>query len=172
MITFDLACDQGHRFEGWFRNREDFDTQLAAGLVSCPLCGSHEVEKKLSAVSVHVGRRSAPTLPPRPPRPPGDAATAGGDTGDAGDTPAGVPAAAVPQFPSAPQAKPFFQALSQFIETHFEDVGSRFAEEARKVDSGETEVRNIRGTTTPQEEEELREDGVEFLKVSVPKYDA
>ena len=28
MITYDLACEKGHRFEGWFRNREDFGAQL------------------------------------------------------------------------------------------------------------------------------------------------
>ncbi|MBE0618536.1 MAG: DUF1178 family protein, partial [Proteobacteria bacterium] len=40
MITFDLACGQGHRFEGWFGNAQDYEDQLARGLLECPLCGS------------------------------------------------------------------------------------------------------------------------------------
>ncbi|HSH69132.1 MAG TPA: DUF1178 family protein [Deferrisomatales bacterium] len=163
MITFDLACNQHHRFEGWFRNREDFDAQLAGGLIACPLCGSSRVEKQLSAVSVHVGRRSAPALPP-------PAAPSGNQSGHPAAAPSAT-AASGPRSPGVP-AQPFFQALTQFLETQFEDVGSRFADEARKVESGEAVARNIRGTTTPEEEAELREEGVEFLKVAVPKYDA
>ncbi len=166
MITFDLACNQHHRFEGWFRNREDFDAQLAGGLIACPLCGSSRVEKQLSVVSVHVGRRSAPALPP-------PAAPTGTSGGEPPGRPASPPAvAASAQGSAGLPTKPFFQALTQFLETQFEDVGSRFADEARKVESGKAVARNIRGTTTPEEEAELREEGVEFLKVAVPKYDA
>lgn len=146
MITFDLTCDVGHRFEGWFRDREDFDRQLADGILACPVCGSLRIEKQLTAVAVHVGRRSAPQIAPPTPAPAPD------------------------RSPPGPRA--FFAALSQFIETHFEDVGAKFAEEARKIDSGECEARNIRGTTTAEEEERLQEEGVEFLKVALPKYDA
>lgn len=144
MITFDLSCDRSHRFEGWFRDREDFDRQLAGGLLVCPVCGSARVEKKLSAVAVHVGKRSAPSEAPAPP---------------AAETP-------------RPPPRAFFQAMAEFVEKHFEDVGPKFADEARKIDSGEVEARNIRGTTTAAEEAALREEGVEFLKVALPKYDA
>lgn len=152
MITFDLACHVGHRFEGWFASREAFDDQLAAGLVECPVCGSARVEKRLSAVAVHVGRR----------------------TRAAAQEPAGPPAPSVPAEALAgpPQAVSFFRALAEFVEKNFEDVGPRFADEARKIDRGEVASRNIRGTTTSSEEAELREEGVEFLTVPLPKYDA
>lgn len=153
MITFDLACERNHRFEGWFRNREDFDDQLARGLVACPLCGSTRVTKQLSAVAVHVSRRSAAPLPAPQ--------TAGGPppAPKAGDS-----------APVEPQA--FFKALTDFVEAHFEDVGSGFADEARRIESGESEGRNIRGTTTPAEEEALQDEGINFLKIPLPKYDA
>lgn len=151
MITFDLACEHEHRFEGWFRNLEDFEAQMERGLVACPLCGSSKVSKLLSAVAVHVSRRAV-SPPPAPPAPP-------------------TTAAAVPKT-AGPQAVPFFRALAEVVEKHFEDVGPAFASEARKMEEGEVEARNIRGTTTPEEEEGLREDGIEFLKIPVPKYDA
>ena len=81
----------------------------------------------------------------------------------AGDAPDAALPAPTPGGAGNLPAKPFFQALTRFIETQFEDVGSGFADEARKVDNGEAEARNIRGTTTPEEEAELREEGVEFL---------
>ena len=59
--------------------------------------------------------------------------------------------------------------VESFLRAHFEDVGERFAEEARKLHFGEGEPRNIRGATTPDEERELREEGVPFIKIAVPK---
>ena len=142
MITFDLSCERAHRFEGWFRNRESFEEQLQQGLVQCPVCGSTRIRREPSAVAVHVGRRSAPAPDEKP--------------------------------DSSPEPRPeaLFVALTRFIEKNFEDVGPGFAEEARKIHRGEAPGRNIRGTTTPQEEESLREEGVEFVKLTLPKYDA
>lgn len=158
MITFDLACEKAHRFEGWFGSARDYEDQLQRGLLECPLCGSRQVTKQLSPVAVHVGRRTAPAAP-RPP--------AGAGPG------AGAPAPAAPAAPPGPpRPEAFFRALTQFVEANFEDVGPAFAQEARKIESGETESRNIRGTTTPAEEEVLREEGVEFFTVALPKYDA
>ena len=45
MIVFDLRCGGGHVFEGWFGSSGDYDSQRQRGLVSCPVCGSPEVEK-------------------------------------------------------------------------------------------------------------------------------
>ena len=63
-------------------------------------------------------------------------------------------------------------ALQEFVEQTFEDVGEKFADEARKIQSGEADSRSIRGTTTEADEEALREEGIDFLKIALPKYDA
>lgn len=52
MISFTLRCVQDHEFDGWFRSGEDFDTQKGAGAVTCPHCGSTDVEKALMAPNV------------------------------------------------------------------------------------------------------------------------
>lgn len=57
MIHFSLHCDHDHDFEGWFRNNDDFDVQVGKRLVTCPVCGSHSVEKALMAPSVTTGRQ-------------------------------------------------------------------------------------------------------------------
>ena len=56
MISFTLGCDAGHDFEGWFSSSSDFETQYSRGLVSCPVCGSANVEKSLMAPSVTTSR--------------------------------------------------------------------------------------------------------------------
>ena len=57
MIRFSLACAEEHEFEAWFRNNADYDTQKKRGLVSCPVCGSETVDKRLMAPAVSTGRR-------------------------------------------------------------------------------------------------------------------
>jgi hypothetical protein len=57
MIVFDLTCDKNHQFEGWFGSAEDFTAQANAGDIACPVCGSVEVTRRLSAP--YVNTRSA-----------------------------------------------------------------------------------------------------------------
>lgn len=52
MIRYQLRCDKGHEFEGWFRSAEAFDAQAAGGQVTCGFCGSASVEKALMAPAV------------------------------------------------------------------------------------------------------------------------
>ena len=56
MIRYDLICDGGHDFEGWFSSAADFDRQKEHNLVSCPACGSHAIAKRLMAPSVSTAR--------------------------------------------------------------------------------------------------------------------
>ena len=52
MIAFDLQCENGHAFEGWFKNSAAFDEQQKKGLVSCPICSSVSVSKALSRFGI------------------------------------------------------------------------------------------------------------------------
>jgi len=64
------------------------------------------------------------------------------------------------------------EMLNDFVAKNFDDVGERFAEVALKIHRGEENKRNIRGVTTDKEEETLREEGVEFMKIPAPKFDS
>lgn len=55
MKVFNLCCDHDHVFEGWFASAEEFDRQREIGLLECPLCGSHEVSKAISAARLNFG---------------------------------------------------------------------------------------------------------------------
>jgi len=57
VIRYELSCDNGHGFEGWFASAGDFDRQCERALVSCPACGSTHVAKQLMAPSVATARR-------------------------------------------------------------------------------------------------------------------
>ena len=60
----------------------------------------------------------------------------------------------------------------EYLDKNFADVGDRFAEVALKMHRGEEEKRNIKGTTNRYEEELLREEGVQFIKIPLPKFDS
>ncbi len=64
------------------------------------------------------------------------------------------------------------QMFHSFLDKNFEEVGDKFAEVALKIHSGEEDQRNIKGTTTKEEDEVLKEAGVPFIKVPVPKFDS
>lgn len=59
MIRYTLTCDRNHGFESWFKSAEAFDTLLAAGHVTCGVCGSTKVTKDLMAPAVRPARKAA-----------------------------------------------------------------------------------------------------------------
>jgi hypothetical protein len=63
------------------------------------------------------------------------------------------------------------RAIRHYVENHFDNVGADFASEALKIHYGVSEPRNIRGSSTSQEEETLRKEGVEFFKFPLPDPD-
>ncbi|WP_363349802.1 DUF1178 family protein [Methylocystis echinoides] len=54
MIHYALVCDEGHNFDGWFRDSETFESQSSQRLVACPFCASTAVTRAVMAP--HVAR--------------------------------------------------------------------------------------------------------------------
>jgi len=139
MIIFDLTCSAGHAFEGWFRSAEDFDSQSGNTLIACPQCGAREIRRLPSAV--HVASRHADTAP-------------------MGEAPAPASAASM-----APTGRALLKMLADGIAAASEDVGHQFAEEARRIHYREAEARPIRGKASETECAELKEEGIDFLRL-------
>ena len=170
MKVLDLQCGQHHVFEGWFGSEEDFQSQLARGMVSCPMCGDAHVTKKLSAPRLNLnttrGERdtSAPTQ-----------ANAQEQLSAAPATNASAPTP-VPALPSLQdvanlepaQLQAALLKMVRHVVANTEDVGDSFPEEARKMHYGEAESRNIRGHATPEETEELIEEGIAVMPLPLP----
>ena len=143
MKVLDLQCTVGHVFEGWFGSEADFLEQSRKLLVQCPLCGDPAVSKKLSAPRLALSKSR---LEPK-------------ERGGAGDV--------------APTASDIsstvWLAVARKLVAETTDVGSSFAEEARKMHYGETEHRNIRGQASPQETEALLDEGISVLPLPMPE---
>jgi len=62
--------------------------------------------------------------------------------------------------------------VHHYIKQNFEDVGTRFAEEAREIHNKKAKERPIHGTATPEEAKELSEEGVPFIALPKPQLDS
>ncbi|WP_207001186.1 DUF1178 family protein [Trinickia mobilis] len=59
------------------------------------------------------------------------------------------------------------RALRELLEKT-ENVGERFAEEARRIHYNEAPARSIRGVTTPEDAKALVEEGIDVMPLPVP----
>lgn len=149
MIRYALNCEHGHVFDSWFQNSAAYDKQTKRKLVACPNCGSVKVEKAIMAP--RLGRIDAPALPP----------------------PTAMPTPMQP--PAAPAKQPLaimssqelevrkkLKELREHITKNADYVGARFPEQARKIHYGEIEHRSIYGEASPDEAQELHDEGIAF----------
>jgi len=134
MIHYDLTCDKGHDFDGWFRNSAAYDEQADKGLVSCAVCGSAKVEKQLMA----------PGIPTKSNR--------------KNDSPRKMVAG--PVDPRLAAMMDMVRQVRKHVEENAEYVGDRFAEEARKIHYEETEHRGIYGEASMEDAKALVEEGI------------
>jgi hypothetical protein len=136
MIRYSLVCPEGHDFEAWFAGSEAYEKQRAGGTVACPVCGSTSVDKALMAPAVSTSRKK-----------------------ESMRLAANMPAGAEPE-PKAVAA--MLRKLRDHLTANAENVGPRFAEEARKIHYNEAEKRGIYGEASPDEARALAEEGIEF----------
>jgi hypothetical protein len=58
MIAFDLFCSNGHKFECWFKDSSSFEEQKSTGVITCPICDDHQIEKAFSPFAIKRGGES------------------------------------------------------------------------------------------------------------------
>ncbi|MCS6763812.1 MAG: DUF1178 family protein [Candidatus Protistobacter heckmanni] len=140
MKVYNLRCSLEHGFEGWFASAEDYESQLGRGLVECPVCGDKGVVKMPSAPRLNLsGSEPAPAQ--------AVAADKGGERG-------------------ADQLKAVQGALLKAVRemlSKSEDVGGKFAEEARKIHYREAPERAIHGQASREEAAALVDEGIEVM---------
>lgn len=137
MIVYDLQCETGHRFEGWFSSAGDFEKQRDEHLLTCPVCSNGAVKRLPSASYVNTGAVE-PAAQPR------------------------VPAQKMPQ-EYANLGPQLMAKVIEHIIQNTENVGEKFPDEARKIYYHEAPERHIRGTASPKEAEALRDEGIEVI---------
>jgi len=155
MLVVDLHCEHGHHFEGWFASADDMNSQRERGLLSCPVCGSAEIVRRPSAPHLNVsGLRD------------GGQAEASPANGGGGSTSA-PRAGDLPADPQAAVQALMLRAVREVLEKT-EDVGTEFAEEARRIHHGEAPQRAIRGQSDADEVAALKDEGIDVFTLPLP----
>ena len=138
MKVLNLQCSHHHAFEGWFASEDDFQGQLARGLVECPLCADVQVSKLPSAPRLNLG--------------------------------ASAPQESKQEVMATPdiEMQAAWMKMVRHVMANTEDVGEKFAEEARRIHYGEADERGIRGKASREDTEALLEEGIEVMPLPIP----
>ena len=151
MKVLNLRCANGHGFEGWFASDDDFMDQNGRGLLECPLCADKVVSRLPSAPRLNLSGAKAPaaSVEAKPNAP--------------------TTALQTPQLPQPADLQAAWLNAVRELMARTEDVGPRFAEEARRIHYGETPERGIRGQASAEERDALRDEGIETFALPVPR---
>lgn len=158
MLVVDLACARGHTFEGWFASAEDLSTQQARGLLVCPVCSDRQVERRPSVPRLNVSGATSRTASDEP---------GGAKAPRQGQASEEAPCPAPPADQLAALQAAWLLAAREVMR-RTEDVGQRFAEEARRIHHGEAPERAIRGQATAAQAQELQDEGIEIAALPLP----
>ena len=151
MKVFNLKCEHGHPFEGWFKSHLAFEDQRSRGLLTCPFCDSRSVEKTPSAPRLNLSGAQS------------EAASGVAQASEStAEFPVPVSAAIDPK--SSPTLAQALKVVRQLLE-HSEDVGDRFAQEARSMHRQEAPVRPIHGSTSLETARELADEGLPIVPI-------
>jgi hypothetical protein len=148
VIRYALTCKRGHVFESWFGSSKAYDEQVARGLISCPACGSTEVEKSLMTPA--VGKAS------RRPRQEITSETTGEQKS---------PVALLSEKERELRTK--LREIRDHVTKNADYVGGKFPEEARRMHYGEIEHRSIYGEASPQDAAALIDEGIEVQPLPI-----
>ncbi len=141
MKVLDLQCQHQHLFEGWFANEDDFLQQRERVMIECPVCGDASISKRLSAPRLNLGAAHSEDEPS---------------------------AQASPAMACAQALQAAWMTLARSVLANTDDVGTQFAEEARRIHYGEAPERGIRGRATSIEADALIEEGIAVLPLPLP----
>ncbi len=136
MIRYTLKCSDDHTFDSWFQSAEAYSKLMAAGMVTCAVCGALGVEKAIMAPQVRTARK-----------------TMNFDT------------KARPLSAPASPAEQALAEMRRMVEENSENVGDNFASEARAIHDGEAPERSIYGQAKPDDAKALIEDGIKVARL-------
>jgi len=129
------VCKNKHEFESWFSESQEYEKLTKKKLLECIYCGSINVKKNIMSPRILSGQNKDKEKENK-------------------------------IFNKEVQkAKNDFLKLRKFVEKNFEFVGDRFADRVRDVYYDKKSNKNIYGSTTQQEREELKEEGINLTTI-------
>ena len=128
------------------------------------MCNDSVIAKMPSAPRLNFGGHTAPALPAKDL----DSFSAAADSTPAEPASTGAALAVADADSVSPRQQAVFLKALRHVLANTEDVGNRFADQARAMHYGDAEQRSIRGQTTPREAMDLMDEGIEVMPLPMP----
>ncbi|ASY37644.1 DUF1178 family protein [Taylorella equigenitalis] len=133
--VFNLSCEHGHDFEGWFESLEALEKQASLGLIECPHCQTSKVFKTVSVPYFSSSTIKTTKVEPEV------------------NTESPITEEVVAEV---------FKAIEKAI-TSAEDVGDGFTDVVIRIHKGEEPARAVRGRASIKQREMLEKEGIATL---------
>ena len=128
------------------------------------MCNDSVIAKMPSAPRLNFGGHTAPALPATN----SDSSSTAAASTPAAPASAGTAFAVADTDAASPGQQAVFLKALRHVLANTEDVGNRFADQARAMHYGDAEQRSIRGQTTPREAMDLMDEGIEVMPLPMP----
>ena len=146
MIKYKLKCKSPYcseqsDFDGWFQNIEAFEKQMNLGLINCPICGSENILKSLTAPSLKKIQNSNKRI----------------SIEEIEKNTFG--------YEKFKNITTILRSIKKEIKENSTFVGDDFVNQARSMNKGTIEEKSIYGHGTKQEIEELKDEGIDVINI-------
>ena len=146
MIKYKLKCKSPYcseqsDFDGWFQNIEAFEKQMNLGLINCPICGSENILKSLTAPSLKKIQNSNKRI----------------SIEEIEKNTFG--------YEKFKNITTILRSITKEIKENSTFVGDDFVNQARSMNKGTIEEKSIYGNGTKQEIEELKDEGIDVINI-------
>ena len=136
MIKYNLKCHNNHEFESWFSESKEFEKLKKKKMLECIYCNSSNIKKNIMSPNVLNSESDKKKLN-----------------------------SIELNSKEITKIKKEFKKIKKFVETNFKYVGNKFTQEVKDIHYNNKKDKNIYGTTTQQERDELKEEGIELTTI-------
>ncbi len=136
MIKYNLKCHNNHEFESWFSESKEFEKLKKKKMLECIYCNSSNIKKNIMSPNVLNSESDKKKLN-----------------------------SIELNSKEIAKIKKEFKKIKKFVETNFKYVGNKFTQEVKDIHYNNKKDKNIYGTTTQQERDELKEEGIELTTI-------
>ena len=136
MIKYNLKCQNNHEFESWFSESKEFEKLKKKKMLECIYCNSSNIKKNIMSPNVLNSESDKKKL-------------------NSIET----------NSKEITKIKKELKKIKKFVENNFKYVGNKFTQEVKDIHYNNKKNKNIYGTTTQQERDELKEEGIELTTI-------
>ena len=153
MILYNLKCPQNHKFEAWFKDSATYEKQAKRKDIECPVCADTKIEKAIMAPRLSTTTRKKGLEY---------------ETTENNGPSLNKPNPNIDKRKASQMAREILETankIQKHVEENCENVGEKFAEEARAIHYGEAEERGIYGEATQSEVRDLVEEEIPISRI-------